>query len=63
MKPINKNKILIADIIAAFTILFLGLYFSINSENILSNGWDIEAPFLPTFLSFLLIQGTSLKYL
>ena len=50
-----KNKILVTDIIAAFAILFLGLYFSINSENILSNGWDIDAPLLPTFLSFLLI--------
>lgn len=50
-----KNKILVTDIIAAFAILFLGLYFSINSENILSNGWDIDAPILPTFLSFLLI--------
>ena len=58
MFPFNKkhkNKILVTDIIAAFSMLFLGLYFSINSENILSNGWNIEAPFLPTFLSFLLI--------
>ena len=50
-----KNKILIPDIIAAFSIFFIGLYFSINSENILSNGWDIEAPLIPTILSYLFI--------
>ena len=50
-----KNKILIPDIIAAISIFFIGLYFSINSENILSNGWDIEAPLIPTILSYLFI--------
>ena len=50
-----KNKILIPDIIAALSIFFIGLYFSINSENILSNGWDIEAPLIPTILSYLFI--------
>ena len=50
-----KNKILFIDVVAAISILFIGLYFSINSENILSNGWDIDAPILPTILSFILI--------
>ena len=50
-----KNKILFIDIVAAISIFFVGLYFSINSENILSNGWDIDAPILPTILSFILI--------
>ncbi len=51
----NKNKILFTDIIAAFAIFIIGIYFSINSENILSRGWDIEAPILPTILSFIFI--------
>ena len=50
-----KNKILFIDVVAAISIFFIGLYFSINSENILSNGWDIDAPILPTILSFILI--------
>ena len=50
-----KNKILFIDVVAAISIFFVGLYFSINSENILSNGWDIDAPILPTILSFILI--------
>ena len=51
----SENKILISDILAAITIFVIGIYFSINSENILSNGWDIEAPLLPTILSLILI--------
>ena len=50
-----KNKILFIDVVAAISIFFIGLYFSINSDNILSNGWDIDAPILPTILSFILI--------
>jgi len=50
-----KNKILFIDVVAAISIFFIGLYFSINSENILSNGWDIDAPILPTILSCILI--------
>lgn len=56
--PFNKkyeNKILLTDYLAALIIFFIGIYFSINSENILSNGWDIEAPLFPTILSFVLI--------
>ena len=51
----SKNKILISDIFAAISIFLIGIYFSINSENILSNGWDIDAPLLPTILSLMLI--------
>ena len=56
--PINKyykNKILFIDAMAATTIFCIGLYFSFYSERILMNGWDIEAPILPTVLSALLI--------
>ena len=50
-----KDKIFYPDLVAAITIFFIGIYFSINAENILMSGWDIEAPILPTLLSILLI--------
>ena len=56
--PINnkyKDKIFYPDILAAITIFFIGIYYSINAENILMSGWDIEAPLLPTILSILFI--------
>ena len=58
MFPFNdryKEKIFYPDIIAAITIFFIGIYFSINAENILMSGWDIEAPIFPTVLSIILI--------
>ena len=58
MFPFNdkyKEKIFYPDIIAAITILFIGIYFSINAENILMSGWDIEAPIFPTVLSIIFI--------
>lgn len=56
--PISKkyeNTITSIDILAAISIFFIGVYFSINAENILTSGWDIEAPLFPTILSILLI--------
>ena len=50
-----KEKIFYPDIIAAITIFFIGIYFSINAENILMSGWDIEAPIFPTVLSIIFI--------
>ncbi len=58
MFPFNdryKEKIFYPDIIAAITIFFIGIYFSINAENILMSGWDIEAPIFPTVLSIIFI--------
>ena len=58
MFPFNdkyKEKIFYPDIIAAITIFFIGIYFSINAENILISGWDIEAPIFPTVLSIIFI--------
>lgn len=58
MFPFNdryKEKIFYPDIIAAITIFFIGIYFSINAENILMSGWDIEAPTFPTVLSIIFI--------
>jgi len=58
MFPFNdryKEKIFYPDIIAATTIFFIGIYFSINAENILMSGWDIEAPTFPTVLSIIFI--------
>ena len=58
MFPFNDNykeKIFYPDIIAAITIFFIGIYFSINAENILMSGWDIEAPTFPTLLSIIFI--------
>ena len=58
MFPFNDNykeKIFYPDIIAAITIFFIGIYFSINAENILMSGWDIEAPIFPTVLSIIFI--------
>ncbi len=66
MFPINeryKEKIFYPDIIAAITIFFIGIYFSINAENILMSGWDIEAPTFPTVLSivFIILSLESLR--
>ncbi len=58
MFPFNdryEEKIFYPDIIAAITIFFIGIYFSINAENILMSGWDIEAPIFPTVLSIIFI--------
>ena len=58
MFPFNdkyKEKIFYPDIIAAISIFFIGIYFSINAENILMSGWDIEAPIFPTVLSIIFI--------
>ena len=66
MFPFNdkyKEKIFYPDIIAAITIFFIGIYFSINAENILMSGWDIEAPIFPTVLSviFIILSLESLR--